>query len=298
MLAVLLVVSAGCEQAMIDEQARKLIVPADFPGMLSEALTGSGEVLVDGGVIHHQRMATMADGARIHVWVLESQVEAGQSPRGTVVVLHPLLASKSRYLMPGVSLARHGWDVVLIDMRAHGRSGGEFFTWGAKEAHDVKAVVDLLLGDGRIAEPIFSYGASAGGCVAVQYAALDSRVHGVMALAPPASLRRIGRRILPLVSDSDYERALQRAGEMGDFDPDDADAVAAAGELRCPLMVLHGWLDAVVPFDQGRDIYDAAPQPKTLIEQQLCGHMTAIALEGQMVGWLDRLEFMAGSACK
>ena len=59
-------------------------------------------------------------------------------------------------------------------------------------------------------------------------------------------------------------------------------------------MVLHGWLDAVVPFDHGRDIYDAAPQPKTLIEQPLCGHMTAIALEGQMVDWLDQLELKWG----
>ena len=290
--------SAGCEQALLDEQARKLIVPADFPGTLSEALTGRGDILVEGGIIHHQRTVTMTDGADIHVWVLESEAHAGQPARGTVVVLHPLLASKSRYLMPGVSLARHGWNVVLVDMRAHGRSGGEFFTWGAKEAHDVKAVVDALLADEEITEPLFVYGASAGGCVAVQYAAVDSRVRGVMALAPPAGLSRIGRRILPLLGDADYDRALQRAGEMGGFDPADADPVAAAANLQCPLIILHGWLDAVVPFDHGRDIYDAAPGPKKLIEQQLCGHMTAIALEGQMVAWLDQLEFMAGSTCK
>jgi pimeloyl-ACP methyl ester carboxylesterase len=292
-LAVVLTATVGCEQALLDEEARKLIVPADVPGVLAEAVAGTGEGLIEGGLIHHQRMVEMTDGAEIHTWVLESEVEAGDPARGTVVVLHPLLTSKSRYLMSGVSLARHGWHVVLIDMRAHGRSGGEYFTWGAKEKHDVKAVVDALLADGEITGPLFVYGASAGGCVAVQYAALDPRVRGVMAVAPPAGLRRIGRRILPLISEADYERALQRAGEMGEFDPAVADAVAAASKLSCPLILLHGRLDAVVPFDHGRNIYDAAPEPKKLIERRFYGHMTAIALEGQMVAWLDELESMA-----
>ena len=73
--------SAGCEQALLDEQARKLIVPADFPGTLSEALTGRGDILVEGGIIHHQRTVTMTDGADIHVWVLESEAHAGQPAR-------------------------------------------------------------------------------------------------------------------------------------------------------------------------------------------------------------------------
>jgi fermentation-respiration switch protein FrsA (DUF1100 family) len=40
------------------------------------------------------------------------------------------------------------------------------------------------------------------------------------------------------------------------------DNLEKVGRLRVPLLVLHGDRDRVVPFDQGRRLFEAAPEPK------------------------------------
>ena len=274
-----------------------LIVPASMPGKFAEAVRGPGEKLVKTGRIDLHRRLKGYEGIDIDVWVLHSRwrwKRAGnfQVVRGTVVCLHPLLASKTYFLNLGRLLAREGWDVVLMDLRAHGRSGGKYVTWGAKEKYDVKLAVDQLLAEGVISERIYVCGSSLGGTVAIQYAAIDPRCRGVLALAPPASALRIGRRFLPLLSRPAYEAAWKRAGEIAGFDPAEASAVAAAEKLTCPLRVVHGWLDFLVPYQHSRDIVQAAAGPKKLITLILAGHVPEIGRSAWVAQQIARLETM------
>ena len=43
------------------------------------------------------------------------------------------------------------------------------------------------------------------------------------------------------------------------------DSLAKIGRLQAPLLVIHGEADEVVPFAQGRAVFDAAPEPKTFV---------------------------------
>ncbi len=36
--------------------------------------------------------------------------------------------------------------------------------------------------------------------------------------------------------------------------------------MRCPVLVVHSRDDEIVPFEHGRAIYDAANEPRTLLE--------------------------------
>ena len=289
----------GCSQAVVDAQARYLISPVDIAERLRQDLMGPADEWIDRGRLDLHRRIAAADGIEIDTWVIQGRsLEASpdsesHTVRGTVVLLHPLLSNKMWFVDLATELAQRHWDTVLLDLRAHGRSGGEYFTWGAKEKHDVKAVVDDLLADGSIREPIYVCGASAGGCVAVQYAAIDPRCQGVMAVAPPAGLPQIGRRMLLMLGDDDFEAALMRAGEMGQFDPADADAVAAAAQLTCPVRIAHGWWDFAVPIEHSQAILDASGGPKALVHQIAFGH----ALELGRPGWMaDQIEAMAAMA--
>ena len=42
--------------------------------------------------------------------------------------------------------------------------------------------------------------------------------------------------------------------------------------VKCPSLVIHGKLDEVVPFRQGRRIYKELPEPKSFLEIQDAGH--------------------------
>ncbi|MGC9453647.1 MAG: alpha/beta hydrolase [Phycisphaerae bacterium] len=305
-LLVLVALLVGCAPN-IEAEAKKLIVPDALPGRVMQGLTGTGEQMVAQGRIHHALRVEGYENTTIDVWVINSRMihyeptpegglRAVRIRRGTVLLLHPLMTSKTWFLELAQGLADRGWDVVLPDLRAHGRSEGEYVTWGAKEKHDIKAVVDELLNRGLIRRPIFVCGASLGGTVAVQYAALDPRCRGCFAIAPPKSFRAISRRILLMLSDSHYEAAYQRALELADFEPDEADAVAAARRLTCPLLMTHGALDFVVPTDHSEAIFQAAAGPKRFLPQFLAGHASEIGKEEWIAARIGMLADMAKEA--
>jgi len=250
--------------------------------------------LIERGRIDAHRVVAAGDAVQIDVWIIKRRPAGGDgNPRGTLVLIHPLLCSKSWFLVLGGKLADMGWDIVLPDLRAHGRSTGEFTTWGAKEKHDVKTVMDGLVGEGPVSDRLFAVGASMGGAVAILYAAMEPRCRGVMALAPPKSCREICRRMMLMAFPSTYRAAMARAAELADFDPDEADCVAAAVKLRCPLLLIHGWWDFVVPYQHSRAILKAAREPKKLQPRYLAGHAAEFMNDGMMIEQIDVLEKMA-----
>jgi len=269
---VLVGVSAGCERVF----ARHLIEPISIGGKFVLAVQGSPQKLIEKGRIDARRRVVAADGVEIDVWVIKARPSRPEIvPRkATAVVIHPMLISKGWCFSLGERLAADGWDVVLPDLRAHGASGGKYLTWGAKEKHDIKAVVDAMIAEKLIEPRIYVTGASLGGCVAIQYAAVDSRCRGVLAMAPPTGARGAARLIFPLATKGWLARTIAFAGRIADFDPDDASAVDAAGRLRCPLVLVHGRLDFTVPYSHSERIYAAAGGPRKLISLPLANHTT------------------------
>ena len=289
---------AGC-RPVVEIRARSLIVPASLVWTVVSEPPGAGQVLKFFGRTDSNRRIKTDDGVDIDLWVINSRRKGAggattrPAARGTVVILHPLLVGKSWFLHTGVTLAGRGWDVVLMDLRAHGYSGGKYMTWGAKEKHDVKTVVDTLLAEGAIAEPIYALGSSFGASVAIQYAAIDARCRGVMAFAPPRNCHEITRRMMLLESEEDFRAALARAGEMADFDPKEASAEAAAAKLKCPLILVHGYLDVIVPYQHGQAVFKAAPEPKKLITLWADGHASEIARRKWIADRIDELAAMS-----
>jgi hypothetical protein len=259
-IAAVLVLCAGCQT---DDYARRIIAPETTGGRTWMSVAGSGDQLVQQKRIDMCRRIPAPDKTEIDVWVLKAQ---GTS-RGTVVILHGLGESKGMHPYFGAAqrLQQRGYDVVLADLRAHGRSDGKYVTYGAMEKNDVKAVVDALLKEGAVDERIYVFGATLGGTVAIQYAAIDPRCRGVLALTPYKGIA--GARVwMPVwMNDQDFQKVLTRAGEIGEFNPAEASCVEAARKLKCPLVLVHGLIDLVVPFENSQAIFDAANEPKKLL---------------------------------
>ncbi|MBT3200767.1 MAG: alpha/beta fold hydrolase [Phycisphaerales bacterium] len=272
----------GCEQMC----ATRIVESVTVGGKMVLAMQGSPESLIEQGRIDAHRRVAVADGAEIDVWVIKARPNDGSSYRdATVVVIHPLMMSKGWFFSLGEQLAANGWDVVLPDLRAHGASGGKYVTWGAKDKRDIKTVVDKLLAEEIIEPKLYAMGASLGGCVAIQYAAFDTRCQGVLALAPPTGVNGVARRMYPLATQDWLDRTVVCAGELAGFDATDASAIDAAGKLKCPLILAHGRLDIIVPHNHSEQIYQAASGPKKLISLPLTNHVTVQV--GQS-GWIVR----------
>ena len=276
------IVGVCCAGCSVDYYARRLVEHNTAPGKAHLGLLGSGEQMRRQGRIDLHRRITVHDGIVIDVWCIfgeerprfDSPRKAGG--RGTVVLVHGLLDSKARYHGLGRRLAGMGFDVVLPDLRAHGRSTGRYVTFGAKEHLDIKAVMDELLTAHLVHPPVYAFGVSLGAAVAIQYGASDPRCKGVCAVAPFKDLRSIARNYVPLMGEEKFEAVLVRAGEIAGFDPAAASTIAAARMLDRPMLVVHGQADAIVPFEQGKAVYEAAPGPKRFIPVPLASHSTIL----------------------
>lgn len=295
---------AGCS-AQTEQEAKMLVEPARWPGRTMEFFAGTSKLLLASGRISSHRRVAVEKGVEIDAWVIHSRLSDRQAEhdssifeskltRGTVVLLHPLMTGKAWFLGLGEKLADRGWDVILMDLRGHGYSSGSYTTWGAREKNDVKAVVDELVKTEPIHDRIYVCGSSMGAAVGIQYAAIDPRCKGVIAIAPPVGAVGVFRRMLFLLPRKRFDKAVDRAGELADFDPAKASALAAAEKLQCPLMVIQGRWDMLVPVKEAKAVFKAADTPKKYIQLDFTGHVAELGRTNWLAGQMDTLTAMEG----
>jgi pimeloyl-ACP methyl ester carboxylesterase len=287
-LALAMLSAGGCSTEFY---ARQMISPAAPQRCVSAALLPASRRLLQAGRIDAHHRVPMPDGVEIDTWVIRRRCCGSQGPRGVVAVMHGYTSSRVQTLGIAERIAERGFDVVLWDHRAHGRSGGRYVTFGALEHRDAGRVVDRMIERGEVVDgPVYVFGISMGGAAAVQYAASEPRCRGCLAVVPFASFRRVARRIVPLMSEEKFQRSLAEAGRIGGFDPNVMTPQDAAARLGCPLMVVHGRMDWLVPYAHGRAIYDHAAGPRTMVTIPWADHfLILLGRDRWFAEQLDRL---------
>lgn len=157
-----------------------------------------------------------------------------------------------------------GMNVLLVDERAQGKSGGHVITFGARERYDCADWIAYAAERFGADAPIFLYGVSMGAATVLLASALPlpAQVRGIVADSPYSSAAAIIRTVCraqhlpsallcPLISLG--ARLFCR------FRLEDADAVSAAKESRTPILILHGEDDRFVPCAMSETIRAANP---------------------------------------
>ncbi|MBN1912143.1 MAG: alpha/beta fold hydrolase [Pirellulales bacterium] len=217
--------------------------------------------------------------ATLAVSIVEPQ--GVSQPKGTILVLHGILA-RSYWMLPAArSLSEAGYRVALVDLRGHGRSSGEHLTFGVREAKDLSQVLDVLQERRLLAGQVGVYGISYGATTSIHLAGYDSRIKAVVAVAPFSTMRdevpHFGRVMVPglgwVIPDPIYQKAIDEAGQIAEFDPDRADATEAIRRTSAQVLLVHGTNDWVVPHRNSQRLHDAAPDHSQLISVPAYGHI-------------------------
>ena len=238
--------------------------------------------------------------ALLSVSVIEPHAALGP-PKGTVLVLHGLHARSFWMLRQARQLAEAGYRAVLVDLRGHGHSTGDFLTFGLQEAADLSEVIDALERLALVAGEIGVYGVSYGATTSIHLAGRDPRVRAVVAVAPFSNMRdevpEYGRTMVPgvgaMISDETYQRAIDAAGGLAGFDPDRASAVEAIRQTSAQVLLVHGTHDWVVPQYHSIRLHEAARDHSQLVSVPWHGHTVIWAdPTGEVVvhtrAWFDR----------
>ena len=145
-------------------------------------------------------------------------------------------------LLPGLS--KLGFSIFAYDYRGYGLSEGS-----PSERHvytDIDGAYDYLTGKLAVApDTIVAYGRSLGAGASVDLAARRP-VGGVILESPFLTAFRVMTTV-PLCPFDKFRN------------------VDKIGRMRCPLLILHGEADEIVPFWHGRELFDRASGPKTFV---------------------------------
>jgi fermentation-respiration switch protein FrsA (DUF1100 family) len=225
------------------------------------------------GMAHEELALVAEDGVRIHGWFLPAK-----GSRLTLLVCHGNAGNVSHRLDRALLAQSHlGTDVLLFDYRGYGRSEGRPDEHGTYR--DARAAWQWLVAKGQAPERIVIFGESLGSGVALQLALEQPRARALVLESAFASVPAMARAVYPFLPLWPFVRTRY-------------DNLAKVGGLRLPLLMLHGERDDLVPFAQGRRVFDAAPEPKRFHAIPGASHNDTYVVGGEAY-WQALREFLA-----
>lgn len=220
---------------------------------------------------------TSADGTPLHGWFMPAR---GKKAKGTIVFSHGNAGAIGHHIGFTMWLVEAGYNVLMYDYRGFGKSGGAVDRRGMID--DVKAAFTYIGGRKDIDRTrLISFGHSLGGAKSIT----------ALAETPVGGLRAI-------IIDGTFAsyRAMARVvgGQLGaDLVTDELSPQGFVAKLpMVPFLVVHGTRDEVVPFTQGRSLFENAHEPKTMFVVEEGTHGGSLvrndgAYRKQLLAWLD-----------
>lgn len=184
------------------------------------------------------------DGVELHGWYI-----AGRSVR-VLLFFHGNAGNVSHRLDSIRQFLGLGLSVLIMDYRGYGRSEGRTSEAGIYLDADA-AWRYLIETRGVRPENVVVFGRSLGASVAARVAA-DRHPLGLIVESSFTSVPDIAQEIYPWLP----VRWLSRLRHPTRDD---------VGKVHCPVLVVHSRDDEIIPYHHGKAIFDAAPEPRTML---------------------------------
>jgi len=255
-------VALGC--ALLSSGCLMRAVEDRFIFFPTRQLVGSPkDIALDYSSVH----ITTSDGVRLHGWWVPANPE-----RGVVLFFHGNAGNISDRLDSIRIFHELDLSVFIFDYRGYGQSEGEPSEQGTYR--DGEAAWRYLA-DERHVDPtrIVMFGRSLGAAVAAEIA-LQHRPRALILESAFTSIRAMARAAMPWLP-------------VGPFLRTRYETLRKVRAVECPILVVHSRDDEIVPFEQGKALFDAAREPKAFLELRY-GHNEGFILSGNT--YTDGLE--------
>jgi len=195
---------------------------------------------------------------------ISCELYRGADRQAVVIVCPGFFQSKQTATFQRLARAlAERWDVLAMDFRGHGRSGG-VYTFSAQEGADLEAVLRWAAGRyQRLGILAFSLGAA----VAINTLSRQAaRVRSLIAVSGPSVFEEIEFQFwTPEAMRTGLAGCEPGAGcRPGNPLMQKERPVDSVRRLAVPVLFLHGVRDAIVGAAHSQRLYAAAPEPKQL----------------------------------
>ncbi|MCY3542665.1 MAG: alpha/beta hydrolase [Chloroflexi bacterium] len=191
-----------------------------------------------------------ADGTQLHGWFIPGRGD------DTLVWFHGNAGNISNRVYNMMLLYQHvGANVFIFDYRGYGLSDGKPSEKGVYS--DGEGALEYLRSRDDIDhDRLVLFGRSLGGCVVAELA-MRHRVKAVILESSFTSVDAMARYNRPAITFFVPSRLLVKSR---------FESLAKMPRIHSPIMIVHGDKDITVPIHMGRELYDAANEPKRFYE--------------------------------
>lgn len=156
-----------------------------------------------------------------------------------------------------------GLNVLVVDQRANGESGGKLITFGIKERRDALSWTNFI-NENYSPKNVFLSGVSMGATTVMMASNLNlpDNVRGIIAdcgfTAPPEIIKKVARQAFKINAEPILPALDVLCKVFGKFSLYETDTVTALSESDTPIFFIHGKCDGFVPCEMTEMSHKAA----------------------------------------
>lgn len=183
------------------------------------------------------------------------------------------------YTTLAVFYLNNGYNLLIVDERAHGQSEGKYIGFGCLDRQDASVWIDYMIE--KLGEDckILLHGDSMGGATVLMTTGLALPVQVKAAVSDCAftSAKEVFTHVLKTRYHLPPTPIMQIANQMGKkkagYGFDDCNARREVTKSTIPILFIHGEADDFVPCSMAYEIYNACRSKKKLVIVEGAGHV-------------------------
>lgn len=220
------------------------------------------------------------DDLKLHGTLVDNQSDV------YVIMVHGYRGDGASIISPIKKMNNEGYNLLIPDLRGHGKSEGDYIGMGWDDRHDILQWIHFLL-DRNPDISIVLYGVSMGGATVMNVAGEDIP-HQVKAVIEDCGYTSVWDLFKAHIDMSNLESEI--ALRMASFATrlragyalEDDQPIEQVKKSKIPILFIHGDQDDFVPFSMLDDLYNAANSEKQKLIIQGAGHANSCSVNTKL----------------
>lgn len=233
---------------------------------------------------HEDLYINSADGLKLHATYFPCE-----GSKKVVICFHGYTSEGlNDYSTLAIFYMKNGYNLLLVDERAHGKSEGKYIGFGCLDRHDAKLWIEKMIEMLGEDCKILLHGDSMGGSTVLMTTGLElpPQVKAAVSDCAFTSAWEVFSSVLKNMYHLPPFPLLQIANQMvkkrAGYELDECNAREEVKKAKVPILFLHGDADTFVPCSMVHELYEACQTEKKLVIIEGAGHVESCYRDAEM----------------
>lgn len=224
---------------------------------------------------HEDMYITSEDGLKLHATYFP-----GEDSKKVAICFHGYTSEgMNDYSTLAIFYKQNGYNLLLVDERAHGQSEGTYIGFGCLDRHDAKLWIDEMIKKHGEDCKILLHGDSMGGSTVLMTTGLElpTQVKAAISDCAFTSAWDVFSSVLKNMYHLPAFPLMQISNKMiykkAGYKLDECDARVEVAKAKIPILFIHGSEDSFVPCSMVHELYAACKTEKKLVIVEGAGHV-------------------------